>query len=1616
MSQTKVFSEAYNASPIVSSVNMRSGGVDISMPLAKLSSGLGFPATFTLCLLSKAGRLGLDVHGVGNNWTFNVPRVDADAGVIYFSDGTSEKYDPATLKLVYRKLDDLRVKRDVGGGYVITHKNGTVEYMDDRGQIIKLVSLSGHFLNFIYEENGARLRTLKEINDGKGNKISISYPIAPSTDASNTITITQAAGSIVKRVKVNLTRFNSDFYRLDSISLPNNVALTTRFEYIEQNGFVWVSKITSPNGQVQKYTYSSIDCSSTDTTPVVSRLEIMGEHQEETGEKKTILYEYSSRNFTGYTPGAVMLPGQDNCILRADDYQYTVTEKHSDVQYIRTFNRFHLLVREECKKLIDDGVSTTTNFEYPVIENKSIYGQLANYSLWTRSTMTYKGGDTAPRIVTEIREYDAHGNILMRRDIFGMVVINEYYPASGDLNNCPQDPHGFVNYLKSALTKPNDAPVNTDVKSLQLRYTSVAGLRHSLPSGGSKKSTMVLVKEEKENGAIVKTYEYADADLTPTVNPMFVGLPKTESVGSSYVKNYDYTLVQSRATIRIEQLSSALRMSSSKLVDVFTGLTLQEIAFNGTKTNYLYDELDRIISKADFVDTEWERAETYSYEPYKYIDEVYGYKNIVTVTAPSGMRDISYIDFNNRQSYVLEALTSTATPYCTRRIQYNSAGLVECDTEYDKVELPNTPSRNLENRTRYTYSMRQVSRISFANGTTQNVTRNHVLNTESSQLQGGGMYTTTFNNLGLPVEVSVKVDNATTVLESYEYDGFGRKTKETFAPAKCNVYTYDLFDRLIAKTVKGEREDVTRYTYSQSVKNMYLPTLLHYSTRLAGVEETILRSTREYDGFGRLVQHDNQKLSYDQPYYDKPSKVYYDGTEDVSYISENLEPTTLLVDAVNIVGDGAATVRHRYSKATGWQLNSSSSKCNISYTYNERGQPKTVFGVHTHGDTRAITRVFKNYSASGKRLTSSINHLGVNERCEYSSTGEMISKEYEGIATISIGYNADGKISRIDVLSYRFAYSGPAKKHLLATITFSYNKIGLESQRDIKLSTIGAQTTMLDVVNTYDNYSRLTSRHVTKGPSSVVTTQAYTYQLPHGQLSSSTLKRNNVVDSVIDYQYVGGQRFKSIEETGKPCADYSYQGDRVSRIQEGNISKVFTADFMGNITLVDGRSVRYSAVNQVAHVDKGGTTYDYFYEPSGRLSQIVNGDDAVIYLYDDDELTAEISGPVKTLYLRVGDITIGRYISHGKDQKLELYGTDTMGTVRCVKTFAPGNVGENEISSAYYDYSDYGVRTSNATDDVSERRKLIDRNTLGFNGCLFDDVSATYILGHGYRPYSPTTRTFICRDSLSPFGVAGVNQYQYCNLDPINNIDPSGHLSYSAQWGLGLGIAGLLLSVVPVVGVLAGGTLLTLAGGLGVAGGVLGATSSALGIASSLTENNEELSNNLGYASLAFGIASLGAGIARSAVNFHARAIQGAAGAQYSARTLGGTAYGPIEYYQKTSRIVAEGAPFVTQGASGWLDSGGQLATRLRPILQGNGPVTLASCFSSVGGKYGSQAQRLANALGRPVTGFSGYTHPGTSLKGATQFFPQTGFTAARTNALNNTGALFMKAFLYGIR
>jgi RHS repeat-associated protein len=141
----------------------------------------------------------------------------------------------------------------------------------------------------------------------------------------------------------------------------------------------------------------------------------------------------------------------------------------------------------------------------------------------------------------------------------------------------------------------------------------------------------------------------------------------------------------------------------------------------------------------------------------------------------------------------------------------------------------------------------------------------------------------------------------------------------------------------------------------------------------------------------------------------------------------------------------------------------------------------------------------------------------------------------------------------------------------------------------------------------------------------------------------------------------------------------------------------------------------------------------------------------------------------------------------------------------------------------------------------------------GFNGEQPDPVTGHYPLGNGYRAYNPVLMRFNSPDSLSPFGKGGLNAYAYCLGDPINRVDPTGHLSWQAGIGLGLSALGMVSSVMT----------LGAATPLAIAGLAAGLASGTVGVAQAVTEESSpETSSVLGWVGLGLGVASAGSGFA----------------------------------------------------------------------------------------------------------------------------------------------------------
>jgi len=79
-------------------------------------------------------------------------------------------------------------------------------------------------------------------------------------------------------------------------------------------------------------------------------------------------------------------------------------------------------------------------------------------------------------------------------------------------------------------------------------------------------------------------------------------------------------------------------------------------------------------------------------------------------------------------------------------------------------------------------------------------------------------------------------------------------------------------------------------------------------------------------------------------------------------------------------------------------------------------------------------------------------------------------------------------------------------------------------------------------------------------------------------------------------------------------------------------------------------------------------------------------------------------------------------------------------------------------------------------------------NSFAYTGAVIDPETGLYYMNARY--YDPETGRFISQDTYRGDGEAYWNLYMYCNGDPVNNTDPSGHIAANIIGAIVGGIIG----------------------------------------------------------------------------------------------------------------------------------------------------------------------------------------------------------------------------------
>ena len=159
----------------------------------------------------------------------------------------------------------------------------------------------------------------------------------------------------------------------------------------------------------------------------------------------------------------------------------------------------------------------------------------------------------------------------------------------------------------------------------------------------------------------------------------------------------------------------------------------------------------------------------------------------------------------------------------------------------------------------------------------------------------------------------------------------------------------------------------------------------------------------------------------------------------------------------------------------------------------------------------------------------------------------------------------------------------------------------------------------------------------------------------------------------------------------------------------------------------------------------------YLYDPLDRLA----ASNSIQRFYNDTRIATEIEGERKSRFFETDSHPLALQ-QHGSLPGTTLLATDQQTSV--LNGVSP----EGALhAQAYSPFGHHPIGTS--------------LNGAGFNGERPEPLTGHYLLGQGYRAFNPVLMRFNSPDSWSPFGEGGINAYAYCDNDPLNKVDPTGH-------------------------------------------------------------------------------------------------------------------------------------------------------------------------------------------------------------------------------------------------
>jgi len=1423
-SSSNAHSNAFNFGEFVSGgVDPRTGMYTCSFSLGKLhSAGLNGPE---LALTLGFNPLNQVDTGFGVGWSLTMTHYDLRSKVMTLANGERYKAVETSAGLKFRemKLQTAKVLETGGGRYEVRYKDGRRELLKvQAGTQVAVVEK-------IIAPNGVSI-TLKHVLFNQ-------FPMLVEVNDTQRclLKITRKAGQVIltrhpgtsAATDYGLVLKNS---RVTAIELPVGKGWELEYEVIDQAIYLW--RVVNPLRGVEFIRYKRqghlfVNGVERSLPFVIAHDIYPGHHQPRLCKE----YSYSDHNFLGQGLIPTRSNDGDPLYLAPANYVYSSTERlvvkgavHTLVN--RTYNKFHLLTAEVTTR---GDAKTSVATEYHCSVTKPFNEQPAQFRMPKIQTVTYLDRRTQQtRQETTVTEFDGEGNLLKLVEPNGMTTLSEFYPASGG-DNCPEDPMGFARFQKKRTVIPADGGGNSTVT-----YYDYA-LHPALE--GAELAFVLPVEErffELVEGGEIQRSKTEKSYLNTPQDPFKHGATQEQSVTRNDKKTrteFSYELKDTRLEVKSSTYGfDGTLQTSEKVLSTLTGLQVSEIGVDGEHIEYEYDAIGRAVCKTVAPGTPFASSTQWSY-----ISASQKLPATIVGTNPAGGEQRVSVDG-------LERVITVAEKDCDHP---DKEGLIQTRTLYsavhdsagNRIQVTLTDWRDgkpCSVVTRYEFDdWGQVCKTLHADGRIEHSEVDPVARQQTNWLQGMGKTVTLVNSFGKPLSVeSFNLKNSSLGKTVYTYDGLGRTTTETDPAGNTTRYEYDVFDRMTRSVLPDASEVVTDYA---DHSDEALPACIQVDGKMLG------RQT--YDGLNRLTQSTvggrkseaGYEAGFRQPQWHKSP----DGKKtEFTYLRE-------LGGLLTERKAGALLTTMTYDPVNGHPLTCSENGRERRFTYYPSGRIKsetTTYGVISKSTSFT-------YSLEGRPLTY-IDVLGTERRSEYDDHGRLLST-LQGSLKTEFHYNL-----QTGLLEWTMTEETSLKRQMITR--FAYDDIGRETCRTFEVKGQPDQT----LVSTYTLAGKL-ARKVSSRGTQVLRDEQFSYDRrgrliqydcagthkprdPYGKEIVQQAFTFDALDNLLTVQ----TRFP----LGVNLTTFGYDNPdpaQLSSVKHSHVDypSAVTLEYDANGRMIkddQARTLAYDAFGRLEQLTGAGgkVIRGYHYDGFDQLVELAQPDTVTTQrYYHEGRITHEVSGDRSSSVVRHGGLLIGQQ-QLGLSSGIQLFGTDQQQSVLA-------QLGEEHLTDCAY--SPYGHRPAEGG--------LF--SLAGFNGEQLDPATGLYLLGNGYRAYSPTLMRFLSPDSMSPFGEGGLNAYAYCLGDPVNRIDPTGHISWQTILGVGLSVFGIVASVLTM-----GAATPWAVAALGLA-----VTSGLSSIASEVVnelEPESQAGNILGWITFGLGLASFGAGLgagARAGVN-----------------------------------------------------------------------------------------------------------------------------------------------------